>query len=93
MRLPHSEHPAQLDSSADPDRNVIELSLGDGLPGSLGWYGRHTGPHAAEVFRLFGTNTIATPYTAQASPETVRRAIAALNPGVDVVLVGNRKAL
>jgi len=50
------------------------------------WMARSIGPHAAEVRRLFGTDTLPTAYRAAFDGERVRAAIAERNPGVDVTL-------
>lgn len=49
-----------------------------------GWQAIFTGPHAQEIVALFGTNSIPTPFTADALPEMVRREIQAKNLNVIV---------
>lgn len=53
-------------------KRTIKVSLRNGT-----WYATHSDPKVAS---LFGTDTIATAYTAGASAEHVVKAIAALNP-------------
>jgi len=52
--------------------------------GRSSWMARFDGD--AEVFRLFGTDTLATPYSERTLPNMVRLAIEALNPGHDVIM-------
>jgi hypothetical protein len=53
---------------------------------SSGFQAVFTGEHALEIIRLFSTNSIPTPFTAQADPQMVLREMQANNPGVTVVL-------
>lgn len=48
-----------------------------------GWVARHSDP---EIRRLFGTETLPTPFTATASPEMVHHEIQSLNPGARIVV-------
>jgi hypothetical protein len=61
------------------DRIVLNVTAG-------GWVARHEGSIAADVWRLFGTDTIPTPFTLRTSAERVLATIKELNPGVVVVL-------
>ena len=54
--------------------------------GKAGWLATTSGPGAQEVIHLFGTATLPTSFTLQADKLTVWRAIAALNPGVAIVM-------
>jgi hypothetical protein len=49
-----------------------------------GWVATYTGPHAAEIIDLFGTDTIPMAFGAAAELPQVRAAIRALNPGIAV---------
>lgn len=60
-------------------KNKIQL-----FPTPQAWMARFIGPHAEGVIDAFGCDVIPTPFTAKANAETVRRAIANRNPGVDV---------
>ena len=44
------------------------------------WMARHTGPHAADIRRLFDTDILPCAFTDQAHPETVLQEIETLNP-------------
>jgi hypothetical protein len=50
------------------------------------WNATYIGPHAADIHRLMGTDTLPTSYTAKADGETVRAEIQRRNPGVFVEL-------
>ncbi len=54
--------------------------------GADAWLARWTGEGAAEVKRLFGTDTLPTAYRPEANASTVLCAIAAKNPDCDVRL-------
>lgn len=56
--------------------NIITLSISRGS-----WVATYSGPHAEPIKRLFGSATIPTAFTSQASIETVSREIKRLNPG------------
>jgi hypothetical protein len=45
-----------------------------------GWVAYHQGPHAEEIRRLFGTDTLPTGFTRHADRLTVVHQIQALNP-------------
>lgn len=44
------------------------------------WLATWSGPHAKRVYQNFGTTTLPTAFTGRAAAETVRKAIATLNP-------------
>lgn len=67
----------------DQAENSIELSRG-----TASWNAKYLGPHAEYVQSLFETDTLPTPFTPQAKPETVLAEIQKLNPGVSVTLRG-----
>jgi hypothetical protein len=48
------------------------------------WMVTYSGPHATEVRRLFGTDTLPTSRTASADKKEVVEILRALNPGVEV---------
>ena len=48
-----------------------------------GWLARFE--NDAEIMALFGTDTIPTPFTEQASPMMVKREIEVRNPGYNVI--------
>lgn len=54
--------------------NVITLTPGQPVTAKF------TGPHAAEIIRLFNTDTIPTPFDSREMREDVLRAVAGLNP-------------
>jgi len=49
-----------------------------------GWLARFSGPHAADMQDLFGSDTIPTGFTVEAQPAHVLMQISALNPGAIV---------
>lgn len=51
-----------------------------------GWLARFSGPHAAAMQDLFGSDTIPTGFTVQAEAAYVLTQISALNPGTIVEL-------
>jgi hypothetical protein len=55
--------------------NIITLRLINGT-----WHAVFSGPHAAQVKRLFNSDTIPTPYTRAASIEFVARKLEESNP-------------
>ncbi len=59
--------------------NSISLSIGP-----TGWNAEYFGPHRAKIEELFGSNTIPTAFTAQATWRKVKAEIERLNPGVAV---------
>lgn len=61
--------------------NVITLERAGGL-----WVARHSGPAAAAVRDLFGTDTLPTPFRASVPAATVLRAIEWRNPEASVQL-------
>lgn len=63
----------------DRERNSITVRRDGGV-----WAAQFHGPHAEEVRRAFGTDTIPTPWTTETPRETVRDELAARNPGVKV---------
>ncbi len=50
-----------------------------------GWKATYRGLHAERVRALFGTDTLLTAFTVRAAASTVKAAIEALNPGVEVL--------
>jgi hypothetical protein len=50
----------------------------------IGWFAQYVGPHAAEIRRLYGSDTIATPWLFNASAKFVREDITRHNPNVTV---------
>lgn len=58
------------------NHNRITLTLTN-----QGWNATYSGPKGLKIADLFGTSTIPTAFTAQASAETVRREIERLNAG------------
>lgn len=46
---------------------------------ATGWQAKHTGPHAADIIRLFDTDTLPLPFTAKASPADVLATVQRLN--------------
>lgn len=50
------------------------------------WQARFVGPHAEQVKRLFGSDTIPCPYPQDRSAEHVKADIERLNPGVRVAI-------
>lgn len=50
------------------------------------WIATTTGPNEALLLELFGTTSLATAFTAEASPELVRANIQRLNPSARVVV-------
>lgn len=50
------------------------------------WMADHKGPHKDQIFSLFSTTVLPTPFTAQCSPGYVLSELRRLNPGVDVQL-------
>jgi hypothetical protein len=65
------------------DMNTIELQRS---AAAACWVAVHKGPHAEEIVRLFGTDTLPTAFTAAARAETVHRVIADLNPNCRVMV-------
>lgn len=53
-----------------------------------GWMATWVGPEAEKIKRLFGTDTMPTAFTAQASATKVLEAIGKLNPECAVVVIG-----
>jgi hypothetical protein len=63
-------------------QNRIEL-----FKNRTGWNARFSGPHAAEIKRLFeGSDTLPLPYTTEASPAMVLAEQTKLNPKAVVTL-------
>lgn len=60
-------------------QNVIQIHLG-----AQGWLATYTGPHAAEIGKLFNTCTIPTAFTSRAPLAMVIAEVQARNPGVVV---------
>ena len=52
---------------------------------STGFDATFNGPEAANVLRLFGTNTMPTPFTSKAKIQDVMAEIQRLNPGALVI--------
>lgn len=48
------------------------------------WVARYTGPHAVEIKRLFGTDTLPTPFTSHTSKQAVLAVLRDKNPGVQM---------
>lgn len=63
------------------ETNTITLVFDSGY----GWHARYSGPHAAEIKDLFGTNILPTPFTPQATFDMVRSELASRNPGAVIV--------
>lgn len=61
------------------EANAITLHCESGA-----WWATYVGPDAAKVVRVFGTSTLSTAFTSDASPDDVIRSIRNLNPGVVV---------
>jgi hypothetical protein len=56
------------------------------------WNATFTGPHASEIQRLFGTDTLPTGFTAAAPSWQVEEEVRRRNPGVEVNAVhGGRR--
>ncbi len=58
---------------------TIHLSIAEGQ-----WVARWSGAERAEIVRLFGTDTIPTPFTARMDGLSVQRKIAKRNPECEV---------
>ena len=65
--------------------NVEEDSI-ELFRGSDAWYARSIGAEAGKTRELFGTDTLPTAFTAQASPEVVLAEVSKLNPNMRVFL-------
>lgn len=61
--------------------NSIELSRG-----ATSWNARYLGPHSQQIYSLFETDILPTPFTPSANAQTVLAEITRLNPAVRVVL-------
>jgi hypothetical protein len=64
------------------EKNAIQIVPVDGQ-----YVARWSGPHAAEVRRLFGSVELPTPYTTATPGPDVKREIERLNPGVDITII------
>lgn len=62
-------------------QNEIHVHLG-----SQGWLATHFGPHAVEIFDLFGTTTVPTAFTSRAPLASVIETLKVKNPGAVVKL-------
>jgi len=78
-----AENKLAVDITSDRQRRVNGITLSRS---GTGWMATHTGPHAADIIRLFCTVTIPTAFTPQADPQMVLREIQANNPDALVVL-------
>lgn len=56
------------------------------IKGDKTYLARYSGRDKAEVIKLFGTDTIPTPYTLEADIFTVAERIQALNPDINVII-------
>lgn len=65
--------------------NRISLELVAGV-----WMAEYFGPHRAGVVELFETDTIPTPFGADADRDAMLRTIRGRNPGVDVYIAPAR---
>lgn len=70
------------------DINTITLDIQNGTAGKM-WVAIFSGPHAADIQRLFGTTTIPTPFAASTLPMTVWNTIVDQNPGAKVRMRGD----
>lgn len=53
---------------------------------ATGWQVKHTGPHAADIIRLFHTDTLPLPFTADAKPADVLATVKRLNTFATVTM-------
>ena len=65
------------------DANMNQIIL---INGRELWEAKHVGPNAASIIRLFGTDTIPTPFSNHVDSDTVRAKIQSLNPDVFVTV-------
>jgi hypothetical protein len=60
--------------------NAIEIVAMSGV-----WHARHSGPHARQIQRLFGTDTLPTPWTTEyLTRGQVADEVGKLNPDAEV---------
>lgn len=57
--------------------NAIQI-----IDGASEWFAKFTGPHAAEILELFGTDTIPTAFKSRTPTAIVLAEVQKLNPGV-----------